>query len=449
MLKITVDNFQSLEHVEVEVDGFTALVGRSNIGKSALIRAVKYALTGAKGSDFVRHSPATCARIRRNAKKCKCHCTVRIEIVGKMTFKWEKGDAVNQYTVWNTAGKKQVYTKVERGNLHFLEGFEPLKVGDDKVVVQVGDQFKPIFLLGESGSVAADVLGDVAKLDDLNEALRLVEKDRRAAVSERKVRVGDLIKLEDELKTYDGLDEATTRVREVEADRKRVEAVGDELDRLLGFLSKLEEYAVAIRALRTAVKPELPVPQSLQESFHRILDLRRFEHDYEALVAHVDALETATKPALMKPPAEQREEFTLLTGWSDRLTPLEPQIVTLEQTCLVELPKLEPIHQAREELKRLVKWLNYLKRLKVKFLTLTEAVKPKLLDPKTLKASYQQFVWLCQTATRYDKLAAEVEEAEARCVRCENEVTQLISEFEALGACPTCEQRLEPGHRIH
>ena len=33
MIEVEVRNFQSIEHISLKVEGFTALVGRSNIGK--------------------------------------------------------------------------------------------------------------------------------------------------------------------------------------------------------------------------------------------------------------------------------------------------------------------------------------------------------------------------------------------------------------------------------
>ena len=66
MTEVEVRNFQSVEHAVFRIEGFTALVGRSNIGKSALVRAVKAALTGATGTDFVRHG-GLCARRLKDA----------------------------------------------------------------------------------------------------------------------------------------------------------------------------------------------------------------------------------------------------------------------------------------------------------------------------------------------------------------------------------------------
>ena len=64
---VEIRNFQSIEKATIKIDGFTVVVGRSNIGKSALVRAVKAALTGAPVSSFVRHSSG-CLRKTKAAK---------------------------------------------------------------------------------------------------------------------------------------------------------------------------------------------------------------------------------------------------------------------------------------------------------------------------------------------------------------------------------------------
>lgn len=210
MTEVEVTNFQSIEHAQIVVKGYTALVGRSNIGKSAIVRAVKAALTGATGTSFVRHAP-NCARRLRDAKKCQCKTTVRIKREG-FDLLWEKGDNDNRYTF-----NGRVYDSVERGTPSFLSGeYGSIKIGDDKELLQVADQFDPIFLLNRTGGVIADVLSDVARLDRINAAMRLVEKDRRDAVATRKVRELDIGDLTQRLLGFDGLDKALGQVRAVE-----------------------------------------------------------------------------------------------------------------------------------------------------------------------------------------------------------------------------------------
>ena len=63
MVHIEIRNFQAITHEVIEVRGFSALAGRSNIGKSTIIRAVKAALTGAPVDSYVRHS-SRCLRVQ-------------------------------------------------------------------------------------------------------------------------------------------------------------------------------------------------------------------------------------------------------------------------------------------------------------------------------------------------------------------------------------------------
>ena len=54
MIRVNVENFQSLADVEVQLEGLTALVGPSDRGKSALVRAISAALFNLPGEYFVR-----------------------------------------------------------------------------------------------------------------------------------------------------------------------------------------------------------------------------------------------------------------------------------------------------------------------------------------------------------------------------------------------------------
>jgi exonuclease SbcC len=216
MIELEITGFQSIERISLTVDRFTALVGRSNIGKSAIVRAVKAALTGAAGTDFVRHDPKTCSRVLKGNKKCKCKATVRMGFP-EFSFLWEKGDSDNRYTVWRN-GTEEVYDKLDRGTPEFLSpAFSPIKVGDSPHLINVGDQFEPIFLLGDPGSAVADVLSDVAKLDNLNAALRLVAKDKTACSSTLKVREVDSQAEMARLAGFAGLDANLIAISDLQA----------------------------------------------------------------------------------------------------------------------------------------------------------------------------------------------------------------------------------------
>lgn len=257
MINVEVRNFQSIEHAEICIDGFTALVGKSNIGKSAIVRAVRAALTGATGTSFVRHGPE-CARRVRKAKTCECYCSVHLKTDG-FVLKWEKGDKRNRYECNGTE-----YGVPNRGTPEFLErpalaeDFGMVKVGEKWQLLQVADQFDNVFLLDETGSVVADVFSDVARLDRINVAMRLVEKDRKEAVSTRKVREKDVLESVRQLEVYETLDRDLRGVDQVES------AYTDLLDRdqrfktLNGYLDELRDLGYQVDLLQKACAVEAP-----------------------------------------------------------------------------------------------------------------------------------------------------------------------------------------------
>src|SRR5512137_438933 len=108
MIEVEVRDFQSIERATIRIDGFTTLVGRSNIGKSAFVRAVQAAITGAPVGAYVRHA-ALCPRKTRKLKECRCQCSVHVKTEG-FDMLWEKGDFINRYTFNGV-----VYDKVNQG----------------------------------------------------------------------------------------------------------------------------------------------------------------------------------------------------------------------------------------------------------------------------------------------------------------------------------------------
>lgn len=265
MIKVEISNFQSIRHVAFEVDGFATILGRSNIGKSAIVRALHTALTGTTGTDFVRHDPGVCDRILRGVKKCKCFASVTVE-TPKLKFVWRKGDADNCYEV-TREGKTEPFEGLDRGTPEFLlPDFEMVKVGDSKELIQIPSQFEPIFLLNKSGPAVADVLSDVARLDQINAAVGLVNKDRKDLVSKRKVREEDISGLRVELDKYVGL--AEVNVAEIEQAAAKAEELEKKLAEVDSFIHRARSLLEAVKSLETALAPPLPTTEA--ESVARV-----------------------------------------------------------------------------------------------------------------------------------------------------------------------------------
>jgi len=329
MIRIEIRNFQSVEHAVITVRGFTALVGRSNIGKSAVIRAVEAALSGASGTSFVRHGPK-CARRLKDIKTCKCYASVHI-VGGGMDLLWEKGDGVNRYR-YN--GKD--YDAIARGFPEFLKpDFTPVKVGDKQVQLQIATQWEPIFLLNTSGGTVADVLSDVARLDRINMAMRLSEKDRKAAMATLKVRGEDTIRLKDSLAGYDGLDDVVRRARNTASRLKEIEGYDARVRTLEGFIMSSAVLGVRIRNLEGITQITVPALEPLLAQTKSLSQLAVFRASYESKATIIAALEPVEhlQPPAPKPVQQAQTYFENTSGWLTKVRALK---VVLEGWAVVQ-----------------------------------------------------------------------------------------------------------------
>lgn len=393
MVEIEVRNFQSVEHATLKVEGFTALVGRSNIGKTALVRAVKAALTGAPVASFVRHGKA-CLRKTKKAKTCKCFTSVHLKSEG-FDLLWEKGDAINRYTF-----NGQIYDKAEKGTPEFLSpAFLPIKVGDQQTLLQISDQFSAIFLLNQTGGTVADVLSDVAQLDRINTAARLCERDRKEAVSTRKVREKDVADLEGKLASFDGLDQAAAQAKAVEAKLAEVEQKQKEVERINRFLSLGVALAQRVKVLEVGVAT--PVPDDAPVRRHQF-QLTRLETWVQSLTQAMNAVQ--------------------------RLSPVEA----------VSLPGKAPLAAKAAVFDRLNQWHGRL----VGFRDFFNSMKPVETLPALVAPGFRekqaQMDRLTGLAYRLAALEAAVSRLETQYKAAEVEAEEAHAEVEALGVCPLC-----------
>lgn len=409
MIEVDIENFQSIEKVSIQIDGFTVLVGRSNIGKSAIARAIKYALTGALGTNFVRHG-ARCERRLRKAKSCRCFTKVSVRTSG-VHLVWQKGDEVNSYTITRD-GVTQEYSALDRGDPEFLKPeFQQIQIGDSRHLIQVTDQFDPIFLLNKSGGVVADVLSDVANLDEINEAIRLVNKDRKDASATRTVRERDVVELRQTYQEFDGLDETLKKAEEVEALFLKAESIRQGLGTLTKFLETLSSLKVAFELLRGALGPALPDWDGVEAKASSLFEAQRLLdafQDRTAAVAQLTAVETLLVPEVSNTQAVL-DRLAPLEGWLARLRVIKSGLLLCQGVTSVKEPNMPA--EARPKIDALAKL-------------------QELLSRQT------------QLQTRVDELTGGLEKAT-------QEETTVLAEFEVLGVCPTCTQGISAPSHLH
>lgn len=410
MINVQIENFQSIRRLGFSIDGFTAFVGKSNIGKSSLVRAIRCALTGASGSDFVRHDPKTCGRILRGVKKCKCSSKVKFDFGGGRVLLWEKGDSVNKYTTWED-GVEKVYSQVgQNPDLPEMVAspFSPVKLGDKKELIQVSSQFNPLFLLNLNGTAVAEVLSDVAKLDEIHISMKAVVKDRKDANSTRKVREEDIQGLKKELEIYETLDSTVSRVEDVQTTFGTLQKLSSSITQLETYRQTLLTVGGDLKVLVKATKPCLPDREALGGKTVKFQELSVFYLDWLSKAQIYKQLSGVGR--LSVPDAAKLKDLTerhkQLIQWAGRYHSLSGTLNTYKGLSSLELVSKPSEFQLLQD--SLGKLISY----KARWDTLTTSVE--------------------NTASKLEDAAEE--EAAVR------------AEFNDLGVCPFCSQAVNPEH---
>lgn len=404
MVEVEIRGFQSIEHVSIRIDGFTALVGRSNIGKSAVVRAIKCALTNSLGTSFVRHA-LHCARVQRGAKTCRCQTTVHLKTEG-FDLLWEKGDTVNKYTF-----NGQVYDKPGQGIPDFLlgSGFAPVKIGDDVGSIQVADQFFPIFLLNQSGPATAEAISDVARLDRVTAATKMVEKDRREVVSTKKVREKDAGELKDRLVAYEGLDVALIKTQKTAAALVQVQKQTQRVNALGHYARTTEDLVKRIKVLWEVGSVRVPEWATISADAAKVTVLQRFVNDVNRRVEGIKAMAWVEKFIGLVPAIEALQEviskLRQLDAWILKLRSYRARFTALEAASKVIIPALSPLETNRDRLRDLTRFAS-------RQLAIAKAIQ---------------------------KVQAELDDTTQ-----EEQIVQV--EVDALGVCPTCTRPVKAGH---
>jgi energy-coupling factor transporter ATP-binding protein EcfA2 len=240
-MKVHIQNYQSVADVTLEVEGLTVVVGKSNIGKSALIRAIKGALYNGQGDKFVRDGAE--------------HAEVHIQ-TEDLDLTWKKGGPYNGYVI-NGAE----FQSVGRGAPDPIAkaGFYDLEVANTTLPVQFADQFHPLFLLDGSGAVAAEAISDIDRLAELQEALRLCDKDKREDKATLKVRKRDVKDVAVALESFDTFEHCGAVMASLEQSVNQIcelEAAIQRLQQWVGRCAELQEVMVALEGVGDVLLPE-------------------------------------------------------------------------------------------------------------------------------------------------------------------------------------------------
>jgi len=256
-MRVSIRNFQAFEDVTLNVEGVTTIVGPSNIGKSALVRAITAALFSRPGDNFVR-------------KGAKSSVVLLEDVPGVDGYiEWEKGKGVNRFNIGDV-----IYDKVAMDVPLAIRnaGYRDIKIRDSYIRPQVAEQFDRLFLLDRPGSFISDVLLEAHRISTLKKAGQSCSGDLRQNKVLRNVRVKDLKTAQGQLDAVVDVESFISRVRTLESESKKLREAHERVKRV-------KELRTRLSAIKESTTIKLPAhtefDSSTYETVARLQDLLR------------------------------------------------------------------------------------------------------------------------------------------------------------------------------
>jgi DNA repair ATPase RecN len=302
MTEISIKNFQSIKNVDLVVDGFTVIVGRNNIGKSAIIRAVDAALTNRVGDDFIRDGEkSTEITIKREG----------------LDLEWKKG-AKTSYKI-----NKEPFTALNRDiPLPLVEaGFGRMELGDKKVSPLVAHQFDPLFLVNKGGSVITEVLAGVYDLDSLSNADDMCQKDLKAQKAMLKTRDGDLTSLQGKLERYKDFETLKEEVKALVEKDRACQSLQDEIALLTGYEVELEALMWSTNTLKGLKGVNVPDISECEKLVEENSWLEEMSQELFILGTSIKKLRSIEKIEIPEVDLDaMTQDITILSSWEEDLS---------------------------------------------------------------------------------------------------------------------------------
>lgn len=318
--KVRIKDFQSIGDIEFEIDGFTVIIGKNNIGKSAIIRALEAALTNKPGKSDIRLG--------------KKHIEVRIQREG-LDLDWKKGDKtlykINQKD-FSALGAGVIPKPLSEA------GFDKMEIGDVKISPLIATQFETpssygeLFLINKSGSVVTQVLSTLYNINVLNEADSLCQKELKSNKSQLKTRESDLKDLQEKLEKFKGFEDLKGIIEDLVEDKRVCEELGYEIALLSQYETELTSLQKSVKVLSAIQNVKIPDMSDCEKAMTELDWIESKEEEFNSSVALVRKLQSIK--SINVPTTETIESLTgevsQLVTWDNSLTNLTGRIKSQE-----------------------------------------------------------------------------------------------------------------------
>lgn len=227
---IELTNFQSHNHTEIEFDrGLNVILGNSDAGKTAILRAIKWALFNEpKGDYFIRQGERD--------------VSVKVTFSNGVVVERSRTPSKNSYYLIDAEGQEMRFEgfglDVPKEITDAIQMYKvSLDNSNNKVILNIAEQLDGPFLLNDQASMRASAIGRLIGVNYVDDALRTVVRDNKRINQELESLRASKDDLKEQLKEFDYIIDYKDKFQKLSHIRDKIK----ELDQRLNLVSSLKE----------------------------------------------------------------------------------------------------------------------------------------------------------------------------------------------------------------
>lgn len=434
-IQVVIKNFQSIKEVEFFIDGYTVIEGPSDIGKSAIMRAIEALLSNDRGDYF----------IRRGTKESY----VMLNFI-KEGFKieWFKKVKKGGYYVLNEDHEnplEKLNGAVPEQIVDFGISEIPIKNANDRGRVHpqmCSDQHNTLFMIYESPQVRAELISEISEVTKISKALKLANKDLKSQKREIKSKDVDLQKIKtkyDIIKAIeiDNLDQEVNdlylAIRDGRTAVSRLKEISEGYLETSNFITYLEDI------------PEVPDRGSLEADINTLDSLQSLNTSYtetSRLISSLEDLPEVVNPSSLSKDIDDLESLQeLFNNYSDLNTISNFDIPAVPETDLdSQLDQINTLFELSSNYSSVLEAISTIEDL------------PELPNLDSLNTSIETLIQVSDLNEGYYQSLVEIKSYQDEIENLTSEIIGVEAELAEFDHCPLCSSSLEgglDGHQNH
>ncbi len=292
--KIVLENFQAFEKGEFNLSpNLNILVGVTNVGKSSVARALSLVL-------FNQWDKSWC---KFGAK----YCRITLETSTGIMVVREKGEKINRYILRLPNQPEQLFEAFGTGVPEQVQQalrIQAVQVDTtDTLNLNLAGQMDSLFLLSQTGSYRAKVLGKLSGASYLDFAIRELNKDKRQITAEKNLKDLEIIELQTQVDKLSAIEAYSITITDLEAKLASLIVAEQRVERIRSLFERVKVLKAAW--LRETKKQELLGPldlTSIDQLAHKVDNIKALSLLFSRFTAFQSVFKQQNKlQQLLKP----------------------------------------------------------------------------------------------------------------------------------------------------